>query len=138
MFSLLSRAFRRRERSLPRGSTLVVLGGADRPRGRGRARLALAPSGRHVSGETTLRVILDTRRGEIISSFPRGSAKKVNTNSGPRLSACSFSSEFSSNFFMINTILENTFLKFVEHVITTFVICDVFVAICLFLLQNLL
>ena len=34
--------------------------------------------------------------------------------------------------------LENTFRKFVEHVITTFVICGVFVDICLFLLQKLL
>ena len=39
---------------------------------------------------------------------------------------------------MMNNILENLFLKFVEHDITTFVICGIFVSICLFLLQNLL
>ena len=33
-------------------------------------------------------------------------------------------------------MLENIYLKFVEHVITTFVICSVFIDICLFLLQK--
>ena len=39
---------------------------------------------------------------------------------------------------MINLILENTFIKFVEHITTTFVICGVFVGTCVFLLQQLL